>query len=146
MFLGISDLLKWSLYIWIRSSIPPLCANLSSSQWKQQICDICEIRHIAYNTLLCIYTHLVLFRMHLRSLPDHFMSFHDGIAIRSEKMRDVTSCKQAMTMAKQVIHVHYGRMRTLVRAAILRLRCLHACIFIKKNKHSIIFSRQNFNR
>ncbi len=28
------------------------------------------------------------------------MYFHDGIAIRSEKMCDVTSCKQAMTLSQ----------------------------------------------
>ncbi len=35
--------------------------------------------------------------------------------------------------ACHVIHVHHERMRTLVRAAILQLRCLHVCIFRLKS-------------
>ncbi len=38
--------------------------------------------------------------------------------------------------ARPVIHVHHGRMRTLVRAVILQLRCLHACIFRLKSAYA----------
>ncbi len=37
------------------------------------------------------------------------------------------------TGVRPVIHIHQVRMRTLVRAAILRLSCLHACIFHLKS-------------
>ncbi len=39
------------------------------------------------------------------------------------------------TGARPVIHVHHGRMHTLVRAAI---RCLHACIFRLESVHMLI--------
>ncbi len=42
-----------------------------------------------------------------------------------------------ITGARPVIHVHHGRMRTLVRAATVRLRCLHACIFRLKSAYAI---------
>ncbi len=41
----------------------------------------------------------------------------------------IVSNLRITTGARPVIHVHHERMRTLVRAAILRLRCLRACIF-----------------
>ncbi len=37
------------------------------------------------------------------------------------------------TGVRPVIHIHQVRMRTLVRASILRLSCLHACIFHLKS-------------
>ncbi len=38
--------------------------------------------------------------------------------------------------ACHVIHACHARMRTLVRAAILHLRCLHACIFWLKSAYA----------
>ncbi len=45
----------------------------------------------------------------------------------------IVSNLRITTGARPVIHVHHGRMCTLVRVAILRLRCLHACIFWLKS-------------
>ncbi len=42
------------------------------------------------------------------------------------------------TGARPIIHVHHVRMRTLVRAAILRLRCLQACIFRLKSAYAML--------
>ncbi len=42
-----------------------------------------------------------------------------------------------ITGACHVIHVCHKRMRTLVRGAILRLRCLHACIFRLKSAYYV---------
>ncbi len=38
--------------------------------------------------------------------------------------------------AHPIMHAHHKRMRTLVRAAILR-RCLHACIFLLKSAYYV---------
>ncbi len=48
----------------------------------------------------------------------------------------IVSNLRIITGAWHVIHVWHRRMRTLVRAAILRLRCLHACIFRLKSAYA----------
>ncbi len=48
----------------------------------------------------------------------------------------VVSNLRITTGARPVIRVHHGRMRTLVRAAILRLRRLYACIFRLKSAYA----------
>ncbi len=48
----------------------------------------------------------------------------------------IISNLRIITGAWHVIHVWHKRMRTLVRAAILRLRCLHACIFRLKSAYA----------
>ncbi len=40
-----------------------------------------------------------------------------------------------ITGVRYIIHVCHKHMHTLVRAAILRLRCLHACIFLLKSAY-----------
>ncbi len=45
----------------------------------------------------------------------------------------IVSNLRIITGLCHVIHVSHKRMRTLVRAAILRLRCLHVCIFRLKS-------------
>ncbi len=42
-----------------------------------------------------------------------------------------------ITGARHNIHVCHKRMRTLVRVAILWLRCLHACIFRLKSAYDV---------
>ncbi len=49
----------------------------------------------------------------------------------------IVSNLRITTGARPIIHVHHGRMRSLVRAAILRLRCLHACIFRLKSAYYV---------
>ncbi len=48
----------------------------------------------------------------------------------------IVSNPRIITGACHIIHVCHKRMRTLVRAAILRLRCLRACIFQLKSAYA----------
>ncbi len=55
---------------------------------------------------------------------------------QSKDLRIVSNLR-ITTGARPIIHVNHGRMRSLVRAAILRLRCLHACIFRLKSAYYV---------
>ncbi len=91
-----------------------------------------------FTATVLIYLHRNVMNVFAYMLPSCSCRFWMRVKNRVwwQRARNAMLSSPSFLGARPVIHVHHGRMRTLVRAVILRLRRLHACIFRLKSAYA----------